>query len=82
MMIVITKITKTFVITAIIQGNIGTPRMIYLNDIFKLRHKTPNEILVVFHNGSNYDYHFIIRELAEEFEGIFECLAENNQKNT
>ena len=23
---------------------------------------------VVFHNGSNYNYHFIIKELAKEFE--------------
>ena len=23
---------------------------------------------MVFHNGSAYDYHFIIKELAEEFE--------------
>ena len=36
-----------------------------------LRYKTPKEIPVVFHNGSTYDYHFMIRELAEEFEGQF-----------
>ena len=29
----------------------------------------PNEIPAVFHNGSNYDHHFIIKELANEFEG-------------
>ena len=28
-----------------------------------------NKIPVVFHNGSIYDYHFIIKELANEFEG-------------
>ena len=28
----------------------------------------PKKILIVVHNGSNYDYHFIIKELAEEFE--------------
>ena len=27
------------------------------------------EIPVFFHNGSNYDYHFIIKELVKEFEG-------------
>ena len=32
------------------------------------------------HNGSKYDYHFIIRELAEEFKGQFECLGENTEK--
>ena len=40
----------------------------------------PKEIPVVFHNGSTYDYHFIIKELAEEFEGEFGCLGENTQK--
>ena len=29
------------------------------------------EILVVIHNGSTYDYHFIIKQLAEEFKGRF-----------
>ena len=35
---------------------------------------------VVFHNGSTYDYHFIIKKLAKEFEGEFECLGENTEK--
>ena len=34
----------------------------------------------MFHNDSTYDYHFIIKELAEEFEGEFECLGENTEK--
>ena len=34
----------------------------------------------VFHNGSNYDYHFIIKELAKEFEGEFNCEGENTEK--
>ena len=40
-----------------------------------------NEISIVFHNGSNYDYHFIIKELANEFKGNFECLGENTEKS-
>ena len=40
----------------------------------------PQEILVVFHNGSTHDYHFIIKKLAKEFEGNFECLGENTKK--
>ena len=36
----------------------------------------PNESHVVFHNGSNDDY-FIIKELANEFEGKF---GENTKK--
>ena len=34
----------------------------------------------MFHNGSPYDYHFIIKELVDEFEGEFECLGENTEK--
>ena len=34
----------------------------------------------MFHNGSTYDYHFIIKELAKEFEANFECLGENTEK--
>ena len=45
------------------------------HDICNLRYKTSKEIPVVFHNGSTYDYHFIIKELAEESEGEFECLG-------
>ena len=43
-------------------------------------YNTPREIPVIFHNGSSYDYHFIIKGLAEEFEGDFECLGENKEK--
>ena len=50
------------------------------HSICSLKFKVPNEIPVVFHNGSNYDYHFIIKELANKFEGQFECLAENTKK--
>ena len=35
---------------------------------------------MVFHNGPTYDYHFIIKELAKESEGQFECLGENTEK--
>ena len=45
-----------------------------------MRYKIPKEIPVVFHNGSTYDYHFIIKELVKEFEGNFECLGENTEK--
>ena len=50
------------------------------HNICNLRYKKPKEIPVVFHNGSTYDYHFIIKELAKEFEGNFECLGENTEK--
>ena len=38
------------------------------HDICNLRYKITKEIPVVFHNGSIYDYHFIIKELVKEFE--------------
>ena len=45
-----------------------------------LRYKIPKNIPVIFHNGSTYDYHFIIKELACEFDGNFESLGENTEK--
>ena len=50
------------------------------HNICNLRYKVPKEIPIVFHNGSTYDYHFIIKELVKEFEGKFECLGENTEK--
>ena len=35
-----------------------------------LQYKVPKEIPVVFHNGSKYDYHFIINELAKGVDSI------------
>ena len=34
------------------------------HSICNLRYKISKEIPVVFHNGSTYDYHFIIKQLA------------------
>ena len=45
-----------------------------------LNYKISKEIPEIFHNGSTYDYHFIIKQLAREFKGNFECLGENMQK--
>ena len=38
------------------------------------------KILIVFHIGSTYGYHFIIKKLAEEFKKQFTCLRENIEK--
>ena len=35
------------------------------HNICNLRYKIPKELPVVFHNGSSYDYHFIIKELVK-----------------
>ena len=50
------------------------------HNIYNLSYKTPKEINLVFHNGSTYDYHFIIKDLAGEFEGQFECFGENTEQ--
>ena len=50
------------------------------HSICNLNYKVLQEIPVKIHNGSKYDYHFIIKELAKEFKGEFECLAENTEK--
>ena len=52
------------------------------HSISNLKFNVPNEIVVVFHNGSNYDCHFIMQELANESEENFEYLGENTEKYT
>ena len=59
-----TKITKNLEAIAILQVNIE------VQDI----------VSVVFHNGSNYDYHFIMKELVYEFKSQFEYLRGNTEK--
>ena len=44
-----------------------------------LKYSVPKKIPMVFHNGSNSDYHFIIKELVE-FKKQFACLRENTEK--
>ena len=48
--------------------------------ICNLRYKTQREIPVVIYNGSNYDYHLIVKELSKEFEANVNCLGENTEK--
>ena len=45
-----------------------------------LKYSATKKIPIVFHNGSNYDYHFIIKVLAEQFKKQFICLEENTEK--
>ena len=47
-----------------------------VHSICNLSYKVRKEIPVVIHNGSTYDYHFIIKQSAEEFKGEFECLRQ------
>ena len=48
--------------------------------VSNLKYGAPKKIPIVFRNGSNYDYHFIIKEIVEEFKTEFTCLAENTKK--
>ena len=49
--------------------------------ICNLKYSVPKKIPMAFHNGFNYDYHFIIKELAGELKKKqFTCLGENIKK--
>ena len=49
------------------------------HSICNFKFNVSNEIPAVFYNGSNYDYNFIIKELANEFGRQLECLGENTE---
>ena len=50
------------------------------HSICNLKYSVPKKIPTVFHNGSNYDYHFIIKKLGEYFRKQFTCLRKSNEK--
>lgn len=50
------------------------------HSICNLRHETQREFLVIIHNGSKYDFHLIIKQLAKEFRTNMKCLGENTEK--
>ena len=49
------------------------------HSIWNLKYIILREITIIFQNRSNFDYHFIINGLAEEFDGHFVCLGENTE---
>ena len=51
-----------------------------VHSMCNLRYSISKTIVIAFHNGSNYDYCFIIKKLAEEFKKQFTCLGENTEK--
>ena len=61
------KTVGKFEIMIIILENIRELLMLYENHDMKIRTK----FQLILHNRSNYDYHLIIKELAEEFEEHF-----------
>ena len=48
------------------------------HSIFNLKYRELEKNSKIFYNRTNYDYHFIVKELAEEFERQFTSL--NNMK--
>ena len=50
------------------------------HSICNLKYSVPKKYSYSFHNGWNYDYDFIIKELGEEFKKQFTCLGENAKK--
>ena len=62
-------------IIVIIQGNKEV-----LHCICNLKYSVLIKNSYSFHNGSNYDYSFIIKELPDESEKQFTCLGENTEK--
>ena len=51
-----------------------------MHSICNLKYSLPKKVPTVFHNGSSYDYHFIIKELVKELKKQFTCLGENTKK--
>ena len=51
-----------------------------VHSICNLKYSVSKKTSIVFHNGSNYDYHFVIKELAEKIKKPFTCLGENTEK--
>ena len=50
------------------------------HSICNLKFNVPNEIPVVFHNGPKFNFPFIVKKLGNDFEGHFECIGENSEK--
>ena len=53
----------------------------FAHSIYNLKYSVPGApgAPMFFHNGSSYDYHFIMKELAEEFKKQFTSLGENTE---
>ena len=50
------------------------------HSICNLKNKVPKFIPVIFHNGSRYDNHLIIRQISKDFNGYFKCTVEKTEK--
>ena len=50
------------------------------HSISNLKYSIPKNISKAFHDWSNYEYIFIIKELTEEPQKQFTCFGENTEK--
>ena len=50
------------------------------HSVYNLRYNLLKQIPIVFHNGWNYDYHFIITGTVKEFKIKFSCLRKGTKK--
>ena len=50
------------------------------HSLCNLRYQEQRDIPVITHNGSNYDFHLLIKDLAKEFKSDMYCLGENTEK--
>ena len=51
-----------------------------VHSICNLRYSIQGDVTVVIHNGSNCDFHLIIKELAKEFIKEIHCIPEVKEK--
>ena len=51
-----------------------------VHSICNSEYSVPKRISIAFHDGSNYDYHFLIKELVKEFKKQFTCFGENDER--
>ena len=50
------------------------------SSICNSKYSVPKKIPIIIHNRSNYDDHFIVKELAQKFKKQIICLGENTEK--
>ena len=83
-LVMMVKNAVKFGIFVITLENIGTAHVYCTNrgtahSMCNLRCKTPKEIQLSFLSDSNFDYQFIIKDLAELCEGQFKYLGESTE---
>ena len=51
-----------------------------MHNICNSKYTVPKKSSIAIHKGSNYDYHFIIKKVAEDFRKQITCLGESTEK--